>query len=62
MWYSLAVSRLPSGEDRDRAIRNRNDVEERMTAVQIAESRLLTQEWRPSSVLQDNIIRVELPN
>ncbi len=47
MWYNLAASRLPTGEDRDRAAKNRDIVAERMTPAQISEAKKLAREWRP---------------
>ncbi len=40
MWYDLAASRYPPGEDRDA-------VAERMTPAQISEAQKLAREWRP---------------
>ncbi len=36
MWYNLAASRFPPGEDRDKAVKNRDIVAKRMTPAQIA--------------------------
>ncbi len=47
MWYNLAASRHPPGEDRDRAVKNRDIVAKRMTPAQIAEAEKLAREWRP---------------
>ncbi len=47
MWFNLAASRLPTGEDRDRAAENRDIVAERMTPAQISEAEKLAREWRP---------------
>ncbi|MEW6489913.1 MAG: hypothetical protein AB1578_18640 [Thermodesulfobacteriota bacterium] len=43
-WYNLAASGL-TGEDRDRAARNRDHVAEKMTPAQIAEAQRLAREW-----------------
>ena len=47
MWFNLAASRLPTGEDRDRAAKNRDIVAERMTPAQISEAQKLAREWKP---------------
>ena len=36
MWYNLAASIFPPGEDRDKAVKNRDIVAKRMTPAQIA--------------------------
>ncbi len=46
-WYDLAASRYPSGEDRDRAARNRDMITIWMTPAQISEAQKLAREWRP---------------
>ena len=47
MWYNLAASRFPPGEDRDRAVKNRDIVAKRMTPAQISEAQKLAREWKP---------------
>ncbi len=47
MWYNLAASRFPPSGDRDRAVRNRDNVAKRMTSAQISEAQKLAREWRP---------------
>ncbi len=47
MWYNLAASRYPPGEDRDRAVKNRDIVAKKMTPAQIAEAQKLAREWKP---------------
>ncbi len=47
MWYNLAASRLPPGEDRDRAVKNRDILVTEMTPAQITEAQKLAREWRP---------------
>ena len=47
MWFNLAASRLPPGEERDDAAKNRDTVAERMTPAQIAEAQKLAREWKP---------------
>ncbi len=47
MWYDLAASRFPPGEDRDKAVKNRDIVAKRMTPAQITEAQKLAREWKP---------------
>jgi hypothetical protein len=47
MWYNLAASRLPPGEGRDIAAKNRYIVAIWMTPAQISEAKKLAREWRP---------------
>jgi hypothetical protein len=47
MWFNLAASRYPPGEDRDRVVKNRDIVVEKMTPAQISEAQKLAREWRP---------------
>ncbi len=47
MWFNLAASRFPPGEDRDRAVKNRDIVAKRMTPAQISEAQKLAREWKP---------------
>ncbi len=47
MWFDLAVSKLPPGEVRDRAVKNRDHVAKRMTPAQISEAQKLAREWKP---------------
>ncbi len=47
MWYNLAASRYPPGEDRDRAVKNRDIVAAKMTPAQISEAQKLAREWKP---------------
>ncbi len=47
MWFGLAVSKLPPGEVRDRAVKNRDIVAKRMTPAQISEAQKLAREWKP---------------
>ncbi len=46
MWFNLAASRDPPGEDLDSAVKNRDIVAERMTPAQISEAQKLAREWR----------------
>ena len=46
-WYNLAASRFPPGEERDKAVKNRDHVAKRMTPAQISEAQKLAREWRP---------------
>jgi len=45
MWFKLAASRLPPGEKRDIAVKNRDIVTKRMTPAQISEAQKLAREW-----------------
>jgi uncharacterized protein len=47
LWYNLAASRLPPGQIRDLAVKNRDIVARKMTPTQIAEAQRLAREWRP---------------
>ncbi|MEE8606805.1 MAG: tetratricopeptide repeat protein [Nitrospiraceae bacterium] len=60
MWFNFAASRFPPGEDRDRAVMNRDIAElggghallgglvaKMMTPAQISEAQKLAREWRP---------------
>ncbi len=47
MWFKLASSTFPPGEDRDRAVKNRDIAAERMTPAQISEAQKLAREWKP---------------
>jgi TPR repeat protein len=47
MWYNLGAAQS-SGEDRDRLVRDRNSVAERMTAELIAEAQRRAREWTPA--------------
>ncbi len=46
MWFNLAASRYPPGEDRDKAVENRDFVAERMTPAQISEAERLARKWK----------------
>ena len=47
MWYNLSAAGSPPGEDRDRAVENRDIVAKRMTPAQIAEAQRLARDWKP---------------
>ena len=47
MWFNLAASRYPPGEDRDRAVKNRDIFAKKMTPAQISEAQKLAREWGP---------------
>ncbi len=47
MWFNLAVSRYAPGEDRDRAVRNRDRNAIWLTPAQISEAQKLAREWKP---------------
>ncbi len=46
MWFNLAASRLPPGEGRDKAVKNRGIVAKKMSPAQISEAQKLAREWR----------------
>ncbi len=48
MWYNLAASDL-TGDDREWAVKNRDEIAEKMTSEQIAEAQRLAREWKPKS-------------
>ena len=47
MWFSLATVHQPPGEKRDRSVRNRDRLAQKMTSEQIAEAQRLAREWKP---------------
>ncbi len=47
MWFNLAASGSPLGEDRDISVKKRDTVAKRMTPAQISEAEKLAWEWRP---------------
>ena len=47
MWFKLAASRHPPGEDLDRAVKNRDNVAKRMNPAQLSKARKLAREWKP---------------
>ena len=66
IWFNLAASDL-IGEDRERAVRNRDRVAKEMTSEQIAEAQRLAREWKPGSIdyaeaLVPDIEPCELPS
>ncbi len=46
-WFNLAASSFPPGEDRVKAVKNRDDVAMRMIPVQLLKAQKLAREWRP---------------
>ena len=46
MWYNLAASRHPPGEDRDRAVKNRDTIAKKLTPAQISKAQKLAREWK----------------
>ncbi len=46
-WYNLAAARMPPGEDRDKAVKNRDIIAKLMTPAQVAEAQRLAREWKP---------------
>ena len=47
MWYNIAASRFPPGEDRNQAVKNRYLLSKRMTPAQLSEAEKLAREWKP---------------
>jgi uncharacterized protein len=47
MYANLAASKLPPGEDRETAVKNRDIVAKLMTRQQLEEAQRLAREWRP---------------
>ena len=47
-WCNLAASQL-TGKDRERSVKNRDDIAKKMTSEQIAEAQRLAREWKPKS-------------
>ena len=48
MWYNLAASQA-TGKDRERSVKNRDGIAQKMTSEQIAEAQRLAREWKPQS-------------
>jgi hypothetical protein len=48
-YTNLAAARLPVGQDRDIAVKNRDIVGKLMNPGQIAEAQRLARTWRPKS-------------
>ena len=47
VWINLAVSNLPPGMNRDRAVKSRDLLAKSMTPAQISEAQKLAREWKP---------------
>ena len=47
MWFTLAASTSPPGENRDKAVKNRDIVAKRMTPADVSKAQKLAREWRP---------------
>ncbi len=47
MWFNLAASKSPPGEDRDLAVENRDRVAKMLSPAQISEAKKLAREWKP---------------
>ncbi len=47
MWFNLAASIFRPGDDRERAVKNRDIVAKRMTPAQISEAQKAAREWKP---------------
>jgi len=48
LWYNLAASEL-TDDDRERAVKNRDLMAEKMTSEQIVEAQRLAREWKPKT-------------
>ena len=46
MWFNIAASRLPPGENRDDAVYNRDITMQHMTPAQLAEAQRRARAWR----------------
>ena len=51
VWYNIAATRMPPGEDRDMAVKNRDNIVKFMTPAQVAEAQRRAREWRPKQLL-----------
>ncbi len=47
MWFKLASSTFPPGENRNIAVKSHDTVAKRMTPAQISEAQKLAREWKP---------------
>ncbi len=47
MWFKLASSTFPPGENRNIAVKSRDIIAKMMTPAQIAEAQKLAREWKP---------------
>jgi TPR repeat protein len=47
-WYSLAAERFPSGRFRDAAQKARDEIADKLTPEQVAESGRRAREWKPT--------------
>ncbi len=47
VWFNLAASRYPPGENRGDVVKGRDDVAKRMTPAQKSEAQKLAREWKP---------------
>ncbi len=47
VWINLAVSNLPPGEGRDKAVKSRDLLAKSMTPAQISKAEKLAREWKP---------------
>ena len=47
MWFNLAAAGSSRGKFHDWAVRDRDEVEERMSPAQVAEAQRLAREWKP---------------
>lgn len=53
-WYNLAASTQTDQEKRERAVKNRNSIEKRMSPSQVAEAQRLAREWKPTTGTSSN--------
>ncbi len=51
LWYNLVASRSPPGMDRDRAVKNRFIIAQKMTPAQISEAQKLARNFHPHQAL-----------
>ena len=48
-WSNIAVANTTNIEDRDRAVRDRDRIAQKMSTHQIAEAQKLAREWKPTT-------------
>lgn len=46
-WYTLGIARKDAGEERDRAVNTREELQRRMTPAHVAEAQRRARAWRP---------------
>lgn len=57
VWYSVAIAKLAAYDRAGHAVQNRDALEKRMTAEQIAEARKCAEQWKPVSRDSQSISR-----